>query len=123
VAPFDLLPVNASISLNLAANSGVVQPWSLGLTANITPQLPPGKTATEVKVAITNFLSSASERGTVSFGSKKDFQLKVATTETRVPETGTTFWLFGTSLGILGAAFAFWSRKAEYGGTVHSSMN
>ena len=35
VAPIVLAPSNASVGFNLAANSGVTQPWSLGTSINV----------------------------------------------------------------------------------------
>jgi hypothetical protein len=103
VAPFDLVPVNASASFNLLANPGVVQPWSLGLGANIAAQLPSGQHATEVRITITDTLHSVSELSSVSFGSKKEFQLNIATEifTADVPETGGTAWLMGGGISLI----------------------
>jgi hypothetical protein len=101
VAPFSLPPVNGSVSFSLPAN-GVVQPWSLGVSANIAGQLPPGQLATEVEVVIYNTLDSTSERQSISFGSEKDFRLNVGTSGTvDVPETGSTIWLLGGGISVV----------------------
>lgn len=87
VAPFDLLPVNASLTYNLAANPGFGQFWSLGLTLDIAGQMAPNQRATKVNVAIDNTLASVSQTGTIAFIAKKGFRINIGTNE--VPEVGT----------------------------------
>ncbi len=68
VAPINLAPVNGSAGFNLAANPGLVQPWSLGLG------MPVGVAgATRIDIAINNTLAAVSETNTVAFMAKKDF--------------------------------------------------
>jgi len=82
VAPINLAPSNASVGFNLVANPGIVQPWSLGTTININGQLAGmGKEftlgATRVDVAINNTLITTSQPASLSFISKKEFQLNL----------------------------------------------
>ena len=103
VAPINLAPSNASVGFNLVANAGIVQPWSLGLTANIAAQLAPGQHATGVKVVIDNQLLTLSEASSLSFLAKKDFQISVDSQIVRqtVPEPSTALLAV---LGGLGCA-------------------
>ncbi len=91
VAPINLAPSSASVGFNLLANPGIVQPWSLGLTANIASQLAPGLHATGVKVVIDNQLLTLSEATSLAFLAKKDFQISVESHIVRqtVPEPST----------------------------------
>lgn len=73
VSPITLPPVNVSAAFNLAANPGVVQPWSVGLGFLIN--LPQGQRATKVEVAINNSLGSLSEPASIAFIAKKDFRV------------------------------------------------
>lgn len=85
VAPISLSTANASVGFNLLANSGVVQPWSLGVTLNIASQMAAlglGN-ASKVEIVINNQLIALSEPSTVAFIAKKDFRI---TTDTEVPE-------------------------------------
>jgi len=84
VAPFSLPASNASVAFNLQANPGVVQPWSLGLSAPVN--LPQGQFATRVEVAINNQLIALSQVGSVSFIAKKDFRIS---TTPEIPEPAT----------------------------------
>jgi hypothetical protein len=77
VAPINLLPVNGSVGFNLLANPGVLQPWSLGLALNIAGQLGPNQNATRVEIVIDNQLVALSERESLAFIAKKDFQICV----------------------------------------------
>jgi hypothetical protein len=94
VAPIPLIPVNASVGFNLAANPGIVQPWSLGLSMNVETQLtglgiPFEVGATRVDVVIDNALVALSESASVAFIAKKEFDLRVATAPGPVaPEPG-----------------------------------
>lgn len=107
VAPIDLSPVNASVNLNLAANAGAVQPWSLGLLVDVEAQLlslgvPFVVGATKADVVINNQLVAISEAASVAFIAKKDFVIGV------VPELGTlpepaTLGMAGLALCGLGA--------------------
>lgn len=93
VAPINLPPANASVGFNLTANSGIVQPWSLGLGFNLTGVLPQGQVATKIEVSINNSLIAISEPASVSFIAKKDFRIDVIPTppvgDPFVPEPGT----------------------------------
>ena len=91
VAPIALTPVNASVGFNLAANPGVVQPWSLGIGFNIAGQLGPDQHATQVELVIDNQLLAFSESGSLAFIAKKDFGFRVET----VPEASTVLLLLG----------------------------
>jgi hypothetical protein len=87
VAPITLSPVNGSVGFNLAANPGIVQPWSLGMLIDIEAQLTGlGVSfevgATKAEVVLNNSLVAISEPGTVAFIAKKDFVIGV------VPEIG-----------------------------------
>ena len=100
VAPINLTPVNASLSYNLAANSGIVQPWSLGLLVDVKSQLtslgvPFTLGATKAEVVLNNSLVAISEPGSVAFIAKKDFVIGVVPEV--VPEPAT--------LGLMGLAF------------------
>jgi len=99
VAPINLIPVNASVSFDLVANPGIVQPWSLGLALNVAGQLAPGQNATRVDVVINNQLLAFSESATLAFIAKKDFVIGIIP----VPEP-TTMLLgvsgFATVLGV-----------------------
>ena len=101
VAPIPLIPVNASVGFNLAANAGIAQPWSLGLGLNVAGQLPPGARATKVDIVIDNTLVTTSQPGTVAFIEKKEFLLD----HDVVPEP-TTAALLGVALCGLGVASA-----------------
>ena len=100
IAPLSLTPVNASVSFNLAANPGVVQPWSLGLGLNVAAQLVglgfgPDQRATQVEIVIDNQLLALSELASVSFIAKKDFRIDVATI---VPEPSAALLVLGALL-------------------------
>lgn len=100
VAPINLATSSRSVSFNLVANPGLVQPWSLGTTLNIAGQLAPGQRATRVEVAINNQLAALSQPGTAAFIAKKEFQL---TMNPNIPEP-TTAALAGLALCGLGVA-------------------
>lgn len=93
VAPINLPAANASVGFNLAANPGIVQPWSLGLSFNLTGVLPQGQVATKVEVSINNQLIGTSQPASVSFIAKKDFRIDLIPTppvgDPFVPEPGT----------------------------------
>ena len=86
VAPINLAPVNGSVGFNLAANPGVVQPWSLGLSLNVAAQLGPGQYATKVKVVVNNQLLAISEPTSVAFIAKKDFTITVTPGDRKPPD-------------------------------------
>jgi hypothetical protein len=83
VTPINLVPVNASVGFNLAANPGIAQPWSLGLNANVLAQLPG---ATRIEVVINNDLMTASEPGSAALMAKKEFQIGGQFTRRIIPE-------------------------------------
>ena len=94
-APLNLTPVNASVGFNLAANPGVVQPWSLGLSMNIDAQLagmgiPFVAGATEIEVVIDDELLALSETSSIASIAKKDFRIDVVTEV--IPEPAALTW-------------------------------
>jgi hypothetical protein len=100
VAPIDLTPVNASVGFNLAANAGVVQPWSLNLTMNVDAQLTArGRQfaigATKIEVVIDNQLQALSQIDSQSFIAKKEFRMEID--RNFIPEPS-TFALLGVAL-------------------------
>ena len=93
VAPINLTPVNASVGFNLAANPGIVQPWSLGLSLNVAAQLTSlGYTyqagATGLEVVIDNQLLAFSEANSVAGIEKKEFRIDLGTNP--IPEPATS---------------------------------
>jgi len=101
VTPIILSPTNVSVSFNLAANPGVVQPWSLGTGLNIAGQLGPDQRATQLEVVIDNQLLAFSECGSLAFIAKKDFGIQVGTV---VPEASTVLLLLGALVVLPSAA-------------------
>lgn len=93
VAPFNLLPVSASVGFDLVNNAGLVQPWGLGLGLNVAGQLQPGQNATKIEIVIDNQLATVSEAGSGAFIAKKDFRIGVGI----VPEPA-TFALTGIAV-------------------------
>lgn len=110
VAPINLAPANASVSFNLAANPGIVQPWSLGLNYNVALALSNAGfqgAATGLEVVIDNQLIAVSQTNSLAFIDKKDFQISVTT---NVPEPGSVALLgFG---GLVAAAAWFRRRRS-----------
>jgi hypothetical protein len=100
VAPINLPPVNATFGANLAANAGIVQPWSLGAT--IATVLGPNQLATKINFAINNTLAAVSEPtpGSGAFIAKKEFIVRI------VPEPSTF-----AMAGLLLCGLAFTGRK------------
>jgi hypothetical protein len=98
VAPINLVPVNASVGFNLAANAGLVQPWSLGLGLDVAGQLGPDQRATKIDVVIDNQLLAFSELNSVAFIAKKDFRIDVDTEV--IPEPSTLLLLLTGCLAL-----------------------
>jgi hypothetical protein len=100
VSPIVLNPVNGSVNFNLIANPGVVQPWSLGLSLNVSAQLASmglqfAVGATALQVSIDNQLIAISQANSVASIQKKDFIINVGT---NVPEPGTAALFFSAGL-------------------------
>ena len=107
VAPISLTPSNAGIGFNLAANSGIVQPWSLGVLVDVEAQLlslgvPFIVGATKAEVVINNSLVAISEPGSVAFIAKKDFVIGVVPDLGTLPEPA-TLAMAGVALCGIGA--------------------
>jgi hypothetical protein len=103
VTPFSLTPANASVGYNLPANSGVVQPWSLGVLVDVNAQLtslgvPFVVGATKAEVVINNQLIAISEPASVAFIAKKDFVIGI------VPENGELNVPEPATVGLMGLA-------------------
>lgn len=101
VAPITLAPSNASVAFNLIANPGIVQPWSLGLSLDVSGQLTAmglqfAVGATKLDVVIDNQLISLSQLGSIAAIEKKDFRIDVGTNV--VPEPSTTVLFLGAGL-------------------------
>ncbi|HEX6960293.1 MAG TPA: PEP-CTERM sorting domain-containing protein [Lacipirellula sp.] len=99
VVPIVLAFNSNSVTHNLAANPGALQPWSLVTTLDIGSQLGAGQRATKVDIAINNQMSAFSEPASAAFIAKKEF---IVTTEL-IPEPA-TFAL--ASLALFGMAFS-----------------
>lgn len=97
VAPIVLTPASGSVAFNLAANAGIVQPWSLGASVGIN--LGPGQRATRVDVVIDNAMLAVSQTSSLSYIAKKEFIIDV---DTQIPEPA-TFALTAVALCGLGA--------------------
>jgi len=100
VAPISLVPTNASVAFNLAANPGIVNPWSLGIGVDIVAQLGGGQRATQLEVVIDNQLSALSEANSAAFIAKKDFRIEV----TAIPEPSTALLLLGACAALTAVA-------------------
>jgi hypothetical protein len=104
VTPFNLAPVNVSLSRNLAANPGIVQPWSLNASLNVASQVAAqfGATAraTKVEIVIDNQLQALSQTSSLAFIAKKDFRIDID--GPIIPEPATV----GLLLGSVGLALA-----------------
>jgi hypothetical protein len=92
--------VNGSVGFNLAANPGIVQPWSLALSMNVAAQLtsrgiPFRVGATKIEVSINNQLQTLSQVDSQAFIAKKEFRLGIG--REFIPEPS-TFALVGLAL-------------------------
>jgi hypothetical protein len=109
VAPINLVPASGSVTFDLAANPGIVQPWSLDLMIDVAAQLGPNQKATKVEIAIDNQLLALSETGSLSFIAKKDFRITVEPEgEIPIPEPN--------SLMLVLSSCVFWAatRRCKY---------
>lgn len=82
VVPIVLPQSAASLSFNLAANAGFLQPWSFNLTLDIASELAslgygPNEHATKIQVAVRNQLVTMSQVGTAAFIDKSEFIVTV----------------------------------------------
>jgi hypothetical protein len=97
VVPFSLTPVNVSLTRNLAANPGVVQPWQLNTNLNVASQtvakFGAGARATQVEVVIANQLQALSQTSSLAFIAKRDFRVDL-----QIPEPTTLFLMLGGCL-------------------------
>jgi hypothetical protein len=89
VAPINLSPVNGSVGFALPP-AAVAQPWSLGLTVNITAQMAAqgfnaSQRATRIELAINNSLVATSESNSAAFINKTEFRIGAGV----IPEPGT----------------------------------
>jgi hypothetical protein len=110
VAPINLLPSTVSAGFNLVANPGVLQPWSLGTSVNVSGQMSllgynANQIATKVDVSINNQLIALSEPLSSASISKTDF---VITITPPVPEPAA---MTLGSLAVCGAVLAARRRK------------
>lgn len=86
---------NASVTFNLAANPGAVQPWSIGLSIDLnaflsSESVPYSNGATRVEIAVDDTLLSISQPSTIAHITKKEFVIDLETsTEGVIPEPGT----------------------------------
>jgi PEP-CTERM motif len=105
--PDIVLPqVNASVSFNLVANPGVLQPWSVGAFIDINTALTSlfvdfEYGATEVEVVINDTLIAISQPASIAFIAKKDFSLDVDGILVVVPEPTSAGLLALSVLGIV----------------------
>jgi hypothetical protein len=103
VAPFDLTPANASLSRNLTANPGIVQPWQLSANLNVAAQtvakFGANARATRVEVVINNQLQAHSQTSSLAFIAKKEFRVDL-----QIPEPATLLLMLGGCLGLVAAA-------------------
>ncbi|QDT73041.1 PEP-CTERM sorting domain-containing protein [Lacipirellula limnantheis] len=108
VTPFSLPAANSSVGFNLAANGGIVQPWSLGVLVDLEAQLLSLNKSfivgvTKAEVVINNSLIAISEPGSIAFIAKKDFVIGTAPKPGILPEPG-TLGMMGLALCGIGAA-------------------
>jgi hypothetical protein len=100
VAPIDLPQTSASVGFNLAANPGIVRPWTLGLSLDVGAQLRAlGRQfavgATKVEVVVDNQLVALSQLDSLAFIAKKEFRVGIG--RDFIPEPS-TFALLGIAL-------------------------
>jgi PEP-CTERM motif len=118
VNPIVLNFPSSSITKNLIANPGILQPWNLGFTFPIQSQLtsmqiPFAVGATKVEVVIDDQLIAQSETQSLAFIAKKDFVNSVGTVihgDPFVPEPST---IALATLGSLAMALGFGYRKSR----------
>ena len=86
VAPISLGSANASVAYNLTANPGANQPWSIGLSVNVSAALTSRGIsymlgATKAQVVVDNALAAISQgsddSGTFASISKRDFDITI----------------------------------------------
>ena len=104
--PIVLTPSNASVGFNLIANPGVLQPWALGTSLNITAQLtalaiPFTYGATRVDVVMDDNVIALSEASTAAFIAKKDFTVGLVGNVSLVPEPAGLMLLTVGAVGAL----------------------
>lgn len=107
VTPIILTPSNGGVAYNLAADAGIVQPWSLDLLVDVEAQLtslgvPFIVGATKAEVVINNQLLAISEPSTVAFIAKKEFVIDIVPDLGVLPEPG-TLAMAGVALCGIGA--------------------
>jgi hypothetical protein len=99
ITPINLMPANATVSFNLAANPGAGQSWGLSVSINVSSQLAlmgfgPGQRATKASVVIDNALVAISQAQSIAMIAKGDFDVHLA------PEPGSAALLAAALCGL-----------------------